>query len=220
MSSSDDISGGFSIDSIAQNLKQPDMGEVGAYIGKLLTGRNATLETSTADICKIGPNYHVLEVGFGPGVGLKRAAQSIEKGVGKVHGIELSPAMVIEAIKNLPDEIAEGKVELVLGDAVCMPYRDESMDCIFHVNCYYFWPDITAVVRELLRVLKPGGIMVAGLVLERVKASHARGWLKYGKYDPDNYIARLREVGFVTEGLETRTVDESSFQAIVAQKPS
>eukprot|EP00057_Strongylocentrotus_purpuratus_P002534 XP_003724708.1 PREDICTED: 24-methylenesterol C-methyltransferase 2-like [Strongylocentrotus purpuratus] len=135
-----------------------------------------------------------------------------------VHGIDFSPAMMTAAMDHLEQEIADDIIELTLGNAVHLPYRDNSMDRIFHTNCYYFWPDVTAVTKELFRVLKPGGQMMTLLNLERVKASHDTGYLKYGNYDPDGYMDALRTVGFECDGMKSLKDGEAPYELIPARK--
>ncbi|XP_054775227.2 demethylmenaquinone methyltransferase-like [Lytechinus pictus] len=206
-------------DSIARNLKKPETGFVGSFILRLLKRRNRFLEEKAVEHAEIQPNHHVLEVGFGPGLGLKKAAQCVKKDEGMVHGIDISPAMMNAAMAHLEQEIADDMVQLTIGNAAQLPYRDTSMDRIFHTNCYYFWPDVTAVSRELFRVLKPGGQMVTLLCLERVKESHDNGFLKYGNYDPDGYMDALKTVGFECEGMKSLKDGDEAYEYIPAKKP-
>ena len=141
------------------------------------------------------------------------------KGNGKIHGIDHSPAMMVEALGSLPQEIAEERVELTLGNAADLPYRDASFERIYHTNCYYFWPDQAAVARELHRVLKPGGFMVTLLNLEQVKEGEAMGWLKYGKGDPEPYIEALKSAGFDDSvQMETNVDGVKTYESIIAHK--
>ena len=143
----------------------------------------------------------------------------MSRGDGKIHGIDVSPAMVTEAIRTLSQEIAEEKIELTLGDAAHLPYRDNSMDRIFHTNCYYFWPDQLAVAKELFRVLKPQGFMVTLVDLRAVKEGSDNGYLKYGNGDPEPYMNSLRDAGFVDTKMETNTEGAKQFECIMAYKP-
>ena len=43
------------------------------------------------------------------------------------------------------------------GDAANLPYADTSFDKVFSVHTLYFWPDLDAGLREMQRVLRPGG---------------------------------------------------------------
>ena len=126
--------------------------------------------------------------------------------------------MITEAMRTLSKEIEEGKVQLTLGDAARLPYGDVTMDRIFHVNCYYFWPDVLAVSKELFRVLKPGGVMVTVLNSSSLKVAEQKGYLKYAKWDPETYIESLREAGFSDIELQTQEDEVRKYETIFAHK--
>ena len=71
------------------------------------------------------------------------------------------------------------------------------------------------------RVLKPGGIMVTGLVHDRLKSFSSKGFFKYGpNWRPELYIEKLKEEGFVDVSMETVTKPSGhSYQVIFASKP-
>ncbi len=131
--------------------------------------------------------------------------------------------MMCEAANRLDVEVIAGKVELVLGDAACLPYRDNTMDRIYHCNCYYFWPDRSQVCSELHRVLKDGGFMVTTLNLDRIKYADSKGYLQLANsWDPKVYMDALEEAGFVNVIMKDQICDETKlkFQAIYAYKPN
>lgn len=61
------------------------------------------------------------------------------------------------ATKRLKDLMASGKLTLHHCDVAAMPLGDNSVDKVFHCNCYYFWPDLRKGGAEIHRVMKPGG---------------------------------------------------------------
>ena len=129
--------------------------------------------------------------------------------------------MMREASKLLEEEVIQGKVELVLGDTACLPYQDNIMDRVFHCNCYYFWPDVEQVCKELHRVLKPGGFMITSLNLSSLQASDKEGFMKYAKWDPKLYMDALKISGFVEVEMKDQHCEKKkvAFQTIFAQKP-
>lgn len=95
----------------------------------------------------------VLEVGPGPGyVGLE-VAKRLK--VRSLTGCEISPAMKALAEKNA----AEYRIEAnyVLGNAMEMPFPDESFDSVISNGSMHEWEDPVRVLREIYRVLRPGG---------------------------------------------------------------
>jgi SAM-dependent methyltransferase len=92
----------------------------------------------------------VLEVGCGPGELSKRIA--VELGAA-VFAIDISPRMV---------ELARGRgVDAQLGDVQELPFPDASFDCAVAAWMLYHVPDVDRALRELARVLRPGGHLVA-----------------------------------------------------------
>ena len=141
-------------------------------------------------------------------------------GHGKVYGIDISSEMMRTASKLLEEEVIQGKVELVLGDAACLPYQGDIMDRIFHCNCYYFWPDVEQVCRELYRVLKPGGFMITTLNVPYLQTADDRGLMKYGKWRPEVYMDELERIGFVKVEMKDDFCEDKKvpYQIIYAHK--
>lgn len=52
--------------------------------------------------------------------------------------------------------LGNGKLSLHLCDIKAMPLEDNTVDKVFHSNCYYFWPDLRKASAEIYRVMKPG----------------------------------------------------------------
>jgi arsenite methyltransferase len=92
----------------------------------------------------------VLDVGFGGG-GLLRALRA--RGAAAM-GADVSRAAVARA--------RSAGIDAVLASVDALPFADASFDKAASLNSLYFWPDIRAALRELARVLKPGGRLVLG----------------------------------------------------------
>ena len=60
---------------------------------------NASLENETAKHLNIQPDHKVLEIGFGPGIGLNAALEKVEHSSGKVYGIDISEQIVSIELK-------------------------------------------------------------------------------------------------------------------------
>lgn len=60
------------------------------------------------------------------------------------------------AKERVKEFLESGKVSLHLCDVSAMPLKDNSVDKVFHCNCYYFWPDLRKAALEIHRVIKPG----------------------------------------------------------------
>ena len=60
---------------------------------------NASLENETVKHLNIQPDHKVLEIGFGPGIGLNAALEKVEHSSGKVYGIDISEQIVSIELK-------------------------------------------------------------------------------------------------------------------------
>ncbi len=88
----------------------------------------------------------VLEVGCGTGLVLSRIAPVASK----VVGVDLSPGMLAKAR-------ARG-LEVREGSATALPFEDASFDVVCSFKVLAHVPDITTAMREVSRVLRPGGV--------------------------------------------------------------
>jgi ubiquinone/menaquinone biosynthesis C-methylase UbiE len=93
----------------------------------------------------------VLDVGCGQGIDLVRFAAA----GARVTGIDLTPRHVELARANLAARGLEGTV--VVGDAERLPFADASFDRVSSNGVLHHTPGIEAALREIRRVLRPGG---------------------------------------------------------------
>lgn len=159
-------------------------------------------------LLKAGADNSILEVGFGPGQAIKmlaRANPSI-----KIAGIEHSETMLTAASQLNQAEAATGRVNLQIGKAEQLPFADATFDKAFSVNCIYFWKEPITGLRELHRVLKPGGCAVI-----TVRDSDSKA---YEVFQPEKLTQLLTEAGFLSVSLRRNGVRSHPLLAVVAVK--
>jgi ubiquinone/menaquinone biosynthesis C-methylase UbiE len=103
----------------------------------------------------VRPGDEVLEVGYGPGGLIRMLAEQTEARL--IRGVDPSPEMVEHATRVNRKAIRSGRVRLGLGSAEQTGLPDCSVDRVVAVNNVAIWPDLEAGLRELHRVLRPGG---------------------------------------------------------------
>ncbi len=103
------------------------------------------------DFAGVKSGQQVLDVACGTGVVAITAARA----GARVRGLDLSPALLVDARRNA--ELIDAPVEFVEGDAEALPYPDTSFDVVLSQFGHMFAPRPDVVLREMLRVLKPGG---------------------------------------------------------------
>jgi ubiquinone/menaquinone biosynthesis C-methylase UbiE len=132
-------------------------GLFGKFIGNRMAKGNVYDARWTISLLDIQPSHRLLEIGFGPGVSTQMAGERAEEGF--VAGIDHSRTMVQAASQRNEDAIRAGRMELKWGDVASLPYLDRSFDRAYSLHSIYFWPDAVKGLKEIKRVLKPGGLL-------------------------------------------------------------
>jgi ubiquinone/menaquinone biosynthesis C-methylase UbiE len=169
----------------------------------------------------------VLEIGFGTGHGLVALAQSVGE-TGRAYGIDISEGMVQVARKNVTDAGLADRVELRLGDAAELPFKDTSFDgvLISFTLELFDTPEIPAVLQECRRVLKADGRLSvvamskkgrAGMVLRLYEWAH-RQFPKYIDCRPIFVRKAVEEAGFQIVDVTERTMWGLPVEIVTARK--
>src|SRR5436190_23213994 len=106
----------------------------------------------------IGSAFTMLDIGCGGGRTIQQLAAAA--GQGKVFGVDHARASIAASRSTNAAGIAAGRVEIQEGSVSHLPYPDCAFDLVTAVETHYYWPDLASDVREILRVLKPGGRLV------------------------------------------------------------
>ncbi len=105
------------------------------------------IHTDWLDAVPIEPGDRGLEVGCGPGVLTSLAhARGVE-----MTGLDQSPAMVERARQRAP------QCTFIEGDALAIPLHDDEVDVALAASVVNVVRDPQKLVRELARVVRPGG---------------------------------------------------------------
>jgi ubiquinone/menaquinone biosynthesis C-methylase UbiE len=137
-----------------------------------------------------------LDLGTGTGQGAFAIARRFRDA--RVVGVDLADAMVAEARRKTPAELAE-RVRFEKGDASALPFPDASFELVAHANMIPFFD-------ELARVLAPGGQAVFAfslgpgtpiyVPLERIKRELAsRGFTEFAEFAAGKGTALLARNG-------------------------
>jgi SAM-dependent methyltransferase len=97
----------------------------------------------------------VADVGCGNGLDLRKLVP--EGRCRHAIGLDLSPGM----LRTLEPLRGSGRLTLIQADAQLLPLRTDSVDVGLAMHMLYHVPDIRAAIRELRRIVKPGGTVLA-----------------------------------------------------------
>lgn len=108
----------------------------------------------------IQPCMTVLEIGAGSGAFIPSVAKLVGER-GKVYALDIQPAMLKQIERKLarPENRDIKNFELKQASAYELPFKDASLDLVYIVTAFPEIPDRGRALREISRVLKPGGIL-------------------------------------------------------------
>ena len=155
-----------------------------------------------------------LEIGCGRGVGVEIILEQF--GADTVDAFDLDPDMIRRAharLKHFGD-----RVSLWIGDATDIRADDGTYDAVFDFGIIHHIPDWRAAIREVHRVLKPGGRLYADEIYEKfLKHPLVRALLQHPKedrFDHSRFARALEAAGLRVEASH----DEGHFGFFVARK--
>jgi ubiquinone/menaquinone biosynthesis C-methylase UbiE len=115
------------------------------------------------EILEPAPGERILEVGPGTGYYALPVAEWIGS-EGQLAIFDIQPEMLDHTMRAAGERGLQN-LESTQGDAQDLPYPDASFDAAYLVTVLGEIPDQGAALRELRRVLKPGGRLVVGELL-------------------------------------------------------
>lgn len=188
----------------AQQLARPQ-GVAGRLIGSAMDVANRRPTRLALSLLAARPGERVLDAGCGTGAAL--AALLAQTAV-TASGVDPSPTMLAAARRRLGPrvELAEVAIE-------ALPFADGAFDAALALNVLYFAGSDGAMIRQLHRVLRPGGRLVAYVTHRDSMANwpFARQGM-HRLFDAAQLAAALTEGGFAPDRV---CVQEAAITASV-----
>src|SRR5262245_20210729 len=143
---------------IARQSRRPS-GWFGEIVARVMAFETAAANRIAVERLSLRNGEAVLEIACGHGRTLTGLARTSS---GFVAGIDPSEVMVRLARRNLQRWIECGRAEVSLATSEALPYPDARFDAALAVHVLYFWTDPLRDLREIRRVLRPGGRLLPG----------------------------------------------------------
>ncbi|MBC8388704.1 MAG: class I SAM-dependent methyltransferase [Actinobacteria bacterium] len=176
-------------------FKKPT-GFFGKILAKGMAWGHKDFYKNTARVLDLKNDDKYLEIGFGSGLFIKKYASHVEK----IAGIDYSEDMLNLADNINKDLVKSGKAEFKRGDAVSLPWENNEFSAVVGIEIFYFLPEPKASLKEIYRVLAPGGRLVIEMSYNKDDGlDHTRDIKKMNLnlYSSDQIIQILKETGFV-----------------------
>jgi ubiquinone/menaquinone biosynthesis C-methylase UbiE len=106
----------------------------------------------------IEKTFKVLDIGCGGGRTIQTLAGIASEGT--VSGVDYASGSVAVSRSKNAEAIKNGRVDIREGPISHLPFPDNSFDLATAIETQYYWPDLVNDMKEVRRVLKPGGQLV------------------------------------------------------------
>ena len=161
----------------------------------------------------------VLDIGCGGGNTLARMAERVTEG--HLVGIDYAETSV-EASRAFNAALVEsGRMEILHGSVENLPFADAHFDAAVTVESFYFWPNPEACLKEVARVVKPGGTFLLLAEIYERDDLPAETRAKIAGYQltnptPEEFERLFRAAGFAQ--VETHFMDGEYWIAVVGRR--
>lgn len=149
---------------LVRQVKKPDR-FAGRFFTWLMNGSHAPLTDWAFTHLAIPSGAVALDVGCGGGRTIEKLAQQ----AAHVDGIDYAAGSVAASRAHNKRLIAEGRVSVERASVSHLPFAENMFDIVTAIETQYYWPNLPGDMREILRVLKPGGRLM--IVAESYKGA-------------------------------------------------
>lgn len=159
----------------------------------------------------LGPGDTVVDVGCGPGATVRYVARA----GATVVGVDPAPVMLRVARFLTRSALP---VRYLRGGAEALPLSGETATAVWAIATVHHWPDLEAGLREVRRVLKPAGRLVA---IERLTRPGARGLASHGwtVAQADRFAQLCLDQGFVDARRDRHRYGRRNTVSVLATAP-
>ena len=190
-------------------------GPRGRLVAAMMNQYHAKLALWGLSKITVGSEFVILDVGCGGGKTIGKLAKMAPQG--KVFGLDYSLDMVKFSKKTNKTLVGKSRVEIIQGSVEKIGFRGDFFDLVTACETYYFWKKFPDALKEIKRVLKPGGKLLLinelryrATPAKVIKETHVK------LFSLEEIRRTLQTIGFV--GVRVFTEVDSDWNAIVAQK--
>ena len=146
-------------DNLESQFRDP-VGEDGRTVLERMNEHHVPLWTFCLEHLPRSIDGSVLDVGCGGGGFLSRLSGRYPYAM--LFGVDISEEALTMTAEVNRDVVDGGGLELRRASVDDLPFDDGSFDMVTAMETYFFWPDLEEGLREVARVLSPGGVLAIG----------------------------------------------------------
>jgi ubiquinone/menaquinone biosynthesis C-methylase UbiE len=201
---------------------QKPRGWLGRFVLRNMNSRHSKVTDWGLGHVRIEPHYTILDVGCGGGRTLCKLAGVAAQG--KAYGVDYSEESVATSKRTNAHWIAMDRVEVQHGSVSQLPFPEGMFDLVTAVETHFWWPNLPTDMREICRVLKPGGrLVVIAEVYKGANTTVAKLAEKYASktgmtlLDIDEHRALFANAGY--SGVQIIEERDKGWMCGIGRKP-
>ncbi len=170
-------------------------GFVGRFLARSMAWGHRSFYKNAAKALDLQHDDKLLEIGFGSGLFIKKYASHVSR----IAGLDYSEDMTKLASSINKSLIESGKAEFKQGDASALPWGENEFSAVVGIETFFFWPEPEASLKEVFRVLSPGGRLVLEMAYNKDDGrDHTKDLKKYNftLYSGEEMKTLLKQSGF------------------------
>ena len=192
------------MEKILKQARMPE-GRFGAFWARFMNIGHSRLTRWGLSHISINKDDTMLDIGCGGGRTVNTLAKIAAEG--KVYGIDYSKVSVAVSTSKNKKLIDAGRVRILHASVDSLPFPDDMFNLVIAVESYQFWPDLINNLKEVRRVLKPGGSVIIVNAIYRDERFEKRnskiaimGDFTY--HLPDEFRVFLKDAGYSSIKIE------------------
>jgi SAM-dependent methyltransferase len=203
---------------LVRQVKKPDR-FAGRFFASLMNASHAPLTDWAFTHLEIPEGATALDVGCGGG----RTIDKLAAKASQVYGIDYAAGSVAASRAHNRRLVAEGRVHVEQASVSRLPFADDKFDLVTAIETQYYWPDLRGDMKEILRVLKPGGRLM--VVAESYKGARndavlgpVMNLLGSSRLSRDDHRALFVAAGY--EGVEIAEERRREWICVIGARPA
>jgi ubiquinone/menaquinone biosynthesis C-methylase UbiE len=189
-------------------------GVSGLVIATIMLAGRGSVSRLVAGLASVTSGDRVLDVGCGPGGAAREAAR---RGA-EVTGVDPAPLM-LRVARVLSRGRARHEITFLEGTAEALPLRDQAVTVAWAISSAHHWGDVQAGLREIHRVLQPGGRLIIAEQLSRTGTGH-RGRHGFTQARAAEVAAAAQAAGFADSRHEAHRAGRRAMAVVSARRPA
>jgi len=174
---------------------------------------------SYMNLLEVKPGNSVLETSVGTGLNFKYLPNSPIPPSLNLFGLDLSSEMLLNCQANL--RRWDMGANLYLANAESLPFADSSFDVVFHVGGINFFNDRAKAINEMIRVAKPGSLLlIADETETHVKSTYETTLGGFFKNRKEPVVPPVHLVPSEMQDVQFQELRDGQFYALTFRKPT